>query len=111
LQRWPSRRAMAVRGKIRAATDRRFADRPLEVIAANLNRVLRGWAGYFRYGNSARMFHHVDSYIHERMAILASIKHGHTARNWSRFDWAWFTTLPVYRLSGKVRYGTAHAWR
>lgn len=26
-------------------------------------------------------------------------------------DWAWLTTLPLYRLSGKVRYGTAHAWR
>jgi RNA-directed DNA polymerase len=110
LQRWPSGRAMAsVRAKIRAATDRRLAGTALEVVAENLNRVLRGWAAYFRYGNSARKFSHIDSYLHERFAILASIKHGRTGRNWAtRFSWAWFTTLPVYRLSGTVRYRTVH---
>ncbi|MGH3848415.1 MAG: group II intron reverse transcriptase/maturase [Pseudonocardiaceae bacterium] len=113
LQRWPSKRAMAsVRAKIRAATDRRFAGVPLEVVAANLNRVLRGWTAYFRYGNSSRKFRTIDSYLHERFAILASTKHGRTGRNWTNwFDWAWFTTLPVYRLSGRVRYGSAHARR
>jgi RNA-directed DNA polymerase len=106
LQRWPADRAMnAIRAKIRAATDRRFV--------GNLNRVLRGWGAYFRHGNSARKFADIDTYVHERLAIFASIKHGlRYHRNWTRrFTWAWLRGLGVYRLSGRVRSGAAHALR
>jgi len=73
--------------------------------------VLRGWGNYFRWGNSARKFTSVDSYVHERLAILASTKHGLPGRNWQhRYDTAWLVGLGVYRLHGKVRYGApAHA--
>src|SRR4029450_9296568 len=77
LQRWPATRALnAIRAKIREATDRRFVGHGLAWIVANLNRVLRGWGAYFRHGNSARKFAMIDSYVHERLAIFASIKHG-----------------------------------
>jgi RNA-directed DNA polymerase len=110
LQRWPSDRAMsAIRAKIREATDRRFVGYPVAWVVGRLNRVLRGWGAYFRYGNSARKFAHVDAYVHERLAIFASIKHGLHGRNYHRFDWGWFTGLGVYLLSGRVRGGAAHA--
>lgn len=35
-----------------------------------------GWGNYFRHANSNRKFNAVDSYVHQRMARLASIKHG-----------------------------------
>ena len=114
LQRWPATRAMnAIRAKVREATDRRFVGHSLAWIVGNLNRVLRGWGAYFRYGNSARKFADIDSYVHERLAIFASIKHGlRYHRNWSRrFSWAWLRDLGVYRLSGRVRSGAAHALR
>jgi hypothetical protein len=114
LQRWPATRAMnAIRAKIREATDRRFGGHCLAWIVANLNRVLRGWGAYFRHGNSARKFADIDSYVHERLAIFASIKHGlRYHRNWTRrFTWAWRQGLGVYRLSGRVRSGAAHALR
>ncbi len=80
LQRWPSDRAMAsIRAKIREATDRRYVGCSMEQVITNLNRVLRGWGAYFRYGNSARKFTTIDSYVHERLAIFASNKHGSTA--------------------------------
>ena len=68
---------------------------------------------YFCYGNSARKFADIDSYVHERLAIFASIKHGlRYHRNWTRrFTWAWLRGLGVYRLSGRVRSGAAHALR
>ncbi len=57
LQRWPSDRAMAaIRAKIREVTDRRYVGLSVEMVVTNLNRVLRGWGAYFRYGNSARKF-------------------------------------------------------
>jgi RNA-directed DNA polymerase len=114
LQRWPATRAMnAIRAKIREATDRRFVGHALAWIVGNLNRVLRGWGAYFRHGNSARKFADIDSYVHERLAIFASIKHGlRYHRNWTRrFTWAWLRGLGIYRLSGRVRSGAAHALR
>jgi group II intron reverse transcriptase/maturase len=114
LQRWPATRAMnAIRAKVRAATDRRYVGYSLAWIVGNLNRVLRGWGAYFRYGNSARKFADVDSYVHERLAIFASVKHGlRYHRNWTRrFSWAWVRGLGVYQLSGRVRSGAAHALR
>jgi RNA-directed DNA polymerase len=112
LQRWPSKRAMAsIRAKVRNATDRRFGGTPWEIVVVNLNYVLRGWAAYFRYGNSARKFQDIDLYVHERLAILASRKHGLPGWNLGRFNWEWLKSLRVYRLQGTTRWGTPHAGR
>jgi len=117
LQRWPSVRAMrSIRAKVRRATDRRFVGEVIEMAVGNLNRMLRGWHAYFRYGNSARKFTAIDSYVHERLAILASRKHKLPGRNWgpnSRFNRQWFLSLRVFQLSasGAIRYGTVHARR
>jgi Group II intron, maturase-specific domain len=83
LQKWPSKRAMAsIRGKIRDRTDRRYSRLPLEWAVEDLNPVIRGWGNYFRYGNSGQKFSHIDAYVNERLALLASAKHGRTGRNW-----------------------------
>ena len=113
LQKWPGPRAMAsIRGKIRERTDRRLARLPLETVVENLNPVLRGWGAYFRYGNSAGKFDTIDTYVNQRLAILASTKHGLRGWNWTtRFDHGWVTSLGVYRLSGTVRPTTAYASR
>ena len=101
-----------MRATIRSLTDRRFVGLPVEVIVARLNRVLGGWAAYLQNGNSARKFAAIDGYLHERLAIWTSSKHGRHGRNWqSRYTAAWLARLGVYRLSGKVRYATAHASR
>ncbi len=113
LQQWPCPRAIAsIRGKIRERTDRRFARLPLEDVVADLNPVLRGWGGYFRYGNSGAKFSLIDGYVNERLALLASDKHGLTGRNWvTRFNYEWINSLRVHRLSGTVRSTTAYASR
>ena len=111
LNRWPSPRAMAsIRAKVKQRTTRRFASLPLEAVVESLNPVLRGWGAYFRYGNSSQKFSAIDSYVHLRMATLASTKHGLHGRNWAtRFTYGWMTDLGVYRLSGKVCYRAASA--
>jgi hypothetical protein len=64
---------------------------PLTVVE-NLNAVLRGWGAYFRFGNSSRKFTEIDSYVHERLAILANVKHGTTGRRWTTcFTYRWGT--------------------
>ena len=66
-----------------------------------------GLGAYFRYGNSAATFAAIDSYVNERLASLASAKHGLQGRNWVQ----WATSLGVYRLTGTVRPTTAYASR
>ena len=113
LQRWPSVRAMnSIRAKVRYGTRRGLVGIEMGTVVEYLNPVLRGWGNYFRVGNSARKFSQIDSYVHERLAILASTKHGRTGRNWaSRYNRDWLNRLGVHALTGTVRYGPAHALR
>jgi RNA-directed DNA polymerase len=76
LARWPSREAMQrARERIREITDRKRLRQPVEVIVQDLNRFLRGWGGYFRYGNSARHFTRISSYAVERLALFVAKRH------------------------------------
>jgi group II intron reverse transcriptase/maturase len=112
LSKWPSTRAMAsIRAKVRDHTDRRYASRELQHVVADLNPVLRGWAAYFRYGNSNRKFSNIDAYVHLQMSKLASAKYATRGRLLtSRFNYDWITEIGVYRLTGTVRYWKpAHA--
>ena len=113
VQKWPSARAMAqIRAKIRERTPRGYAALPLEAVAEGLNPALRGWGNYFRWGNSSRKFSAVDCYVNQRLAKLASVKHGLRGWNWTtRFTHGWATGLGVYRLSGTVRRWPAYARR
>jgi group II intron reverse transcriptase/maturase len=113
LQRWPSAQAMSsIRTKIRALTTRRYTGMALSAVVDRLNPVLRGWGNYFRVGNSARKFNQIDSYVHERLAILASNKHQRSGRRWTtEYNVAWFQRLGVHTLNGSVRYGSANASR
>jgi group II intron reverse transcriptase/maturase len=113
LNKWPSPRAMSsIRGKVRAVTGPNRVGADLRVVVEDLNPVLRGWGAYFRQGNSSAKFGAIDAYVHERMARLASRKYGLRGFNWSdRFTWDWLGNLGIYRLTGTVRYPTAHALR
>jgi len=63
LARWPSRQAsQRARYRIREITDRSRLLVPVEQIVRDLNWFLRGWSGYFRYGNSAREFNKINHY-------------------------------------------------
>ena len=84
LARWPSRKAIQrARDRIREITDRKRLLVPVEDIVKELNGFLRGWAGYFRYGNSARVLGQIRNYALRRVALLLS-KTGKRRRAW---DW------------------------
>jgi RNA-directed DNA polymerase len=111
LHKWPSPRAMAsIRGKVRALTTPSHVGLELGLVVEQLNPILRGWGAYFRQGNSSAKFGAVDAYVHERVARLASRKYGLRGCNWSdHFTWDWLGNLGIHRLTGTVRYPTAHA--
>jgi RNA-directed DNA polymerase len=76
LVRWPSRQAMGhARQRVREITGRWRLKVPIEVIVRDLNRFLRGWAGYFRYGNSARFFTKIMLHAYRHLAGFIAKRH------------------------------------
>jgi len=81
LARWPSRQARQhARDRIRDLTARERLLLPVEVVTGDVNRFLRGWAGYFRYGNSARRFDQIMTYATQRLARFVAKRHKRSAR-------------------------------
>jgi RNA-directed DNA polymerase len=76
LARWPSRRAMQhARDRIRFTTMRARLAAPVEQVVQEINLFLRGWAGYFRYGNSAHAFDQIRRYALMRLALFLAKRH------------------------------------
>ena len=76
LARWPSRQAsQRARDRIREITDRRRLLVSVDDIVQDLNRFLRGWSGYFRYGNSDRSFDKINHYAVDRLARFVGKRH------------------------------------
>ena len=76
LARWPSRQAMQhARDRIRELTARERLLLAGRRGRAGLNRFLRGWAGYFRYGNSARHFDQITHHALDRLALFVAKRH------------------------------------
>jgi group II intron reverse transcriptase/maturase len=77
LARWPTRQAMQrARDRIRQLTVRSRVLLPVEEVVGSLNRFLRGWAGFFRYGNSSQHFIDIRWYAQMRLARFVAKRHG-----------------------------------
>ena len=104
LARWPSRQAMAhARERIRELTDRRRLLLSVEEVVQDVNRFLRGWAGYFRYGNSADAFDKITFHALVRLAGFIAKRHKRSNR------YGWWTVihqssdrLGLIRLDGTI---------
>ena len=55
------------RAKLKEMTDKRQCFKPVPVLTAELNRQLKGWANYYRYGYPRKAFRELNSYARERM--------------------------------------------
>jgi RNA-directed DNA polymerase len=103
LARWPSDRAMGrARARIRELTDRRRLWLPVEEVVQDLNRFLHGWAGYFRYGNSAVAFEKINQHAYTRLARFAAQHH----KRRTRYGWGVLSASPdragLISLTGTV---------
>jgi len=82
LARWPSQRAVQhARDRIRFLTMRARLVAPVEQVVAEVNLFLRGWAGYFRFGNSTWVFDKIRSYAVMRLALFVAKRH-QRGRSW-----------------------------
>src|SRR6478736_347747 len=76
LARWPSDKAMAhARDVIRELTVRSRLLLSVGTIVERVNRFLRGWTGYFCYGNSSVRFAKIREYALMRLAGFLAKRH------------------------------------
>lgn len=114
LARWPSRKAMqAARDRIRELTARRRLLLPVEEIVEDVNLFLRGWAGYFRYGNSAKHFNKIRNYALSRVGIFVANQHNKTrSYGWHAVAYLSPDNMGVIKLNGSVVAPRPnHPWR
>jgi RNA-directed DNA polymerase len=75
------------RSKVRQLTGHNTTGQDLSFVVGAINRRLRGWGNYFRWGNSTKKFGQVDIYVHQRLAIWMSKERKLArSRKWDRFD-------------------------
>jgi group II intron reverse transcriptase/maturase len=114
LARWPSRRAMQhACDRVREITARERLLLPVEDVVQDLNGYLRGWAGYFRYGNSARQFNLIQAHAHSRLALFVAKRHQRSrAYGWRLVTYSSPDRLGLISLSGTVVAPRPHRpWR
>lgn len=106
-QKWPSQKAMKnIRTKVRdILSPRSMLPTSLEDVVKRINPTLRGWMNYFRFGNSAKKFATIDNYVHSRIALWWSKKHGRSGHRWKMgFNYDKLKESGIQRLSGNVIY-------
>ena len=114
LARWPTRKAMQrARDRIRELTLRSRLRLPVEVVVQDVNRFVRGWSGYFRYGNSADHFDKINRFARERMAIFLAKRYRRSrAFGWYVVAFASTNALGLVDLTGTVAAPRPfRAWR
>lgn len=114
LARWPTSKAMQhARDRIRELTDRRRMLLPVEVIVEGISNFLRGWAAYFKYGNSARHFDKIMGYARMRLAGFLAKKHRRSRGfGWSVIAFRSPNYLGLINLDGTVAAPRPfRAWR
>jgi RNA-directed DNA polymerase len=101
------------RDRIRELTDRSKLLLPVEVMVMNVNRFVRGWAAYFRYGNSSRHFDKIRGYLRMRLALVISKRHRRSrAFGWSVVAYSSANQLGLINLDGTVAAPRPfRAWR
>ncbi|EQD42044.1 RNA-directed DNA polymerase (Reverse transcriptase) [mine drainage metagenome] len=99
-RRWPSAKAMKrIHLKVRtiAHESARTGLQTGEVVQ-KLNPVLRGWAAYFRHGESSDKFRQLKSYLREVLALYDSRSKRRHGRRWSVHTAGWYRKLGVYPI-------------
>jgi RNA-directed DNA polymerase len=75
---YPAKKALtAIMAKIKAAC-RQNTNHPLAVLLYQLNRMLRGWTAYFKYGCSHATFSYLRSYLWQEIVRWQKRKHRRT---------------------------------
>ena len=95
-----------LRDGIREKLNRSTLWRPVDAVILDLNRQLKGWAGYFHYGNSTRVMGEVEHYVRNKLRRWLWRKHGCSSALWSTY-----TPEDLHERFGLFRMPRHAAWK
>jgi RNA-directed DNA polymerase len=84
---------------------RRHKSQPVDRVIYLINPMLRGWANYFRVGNSSECFSYVRDWVEKKIRRHLMHARKRCGFGWDRWSRAWFyKTLGLYDDYGVRRY-------
>jgi RNA-directed DNA polymerase len=88
-----------LRGQVKALTGRDHLALPTPTVIAAINRVVRGWAGYFHFQHCTRDFSTLRWFIEERVRTYLRRKHRHRTRAYQAVPYTLlYGQLGLFRL-------------
>ena len=102
-----------LRDRVKALTGRDHLALPTPTLITAVNRVVRGWAGYFHFQHCSRAFSALRWFIEERVRTYLRRKYRHRTRAYHAFPYAMlYGRLGLYRLPTRAPWTTPmHAMR
>jgi group II intron reverse transcriptase/maturase len=111
----PSKKAMKhIRSEIKQFTTERYSATPTEVVIRRVNEVVRGWVGYFYYGNCANAMSALRYYLTYRIRVYMRRKHHFRGYGYVAFPDSYYheslglykvPSVPPWRLAVKASGG------
>ncbi len=100
----PSRKALTrIKAECKNLTCRRTLALPTEVVIQSLNEAVRGWAGYFYYGNCSKDFSALRNFLEERVRIYLRRKHQKKGRGYKAYPYNYlYETLGLFKIPMKA---------
>jgi RNA-directed DNA polymerase len=96
-----------LRDKLREKLNRSTLWRSAEEVIPEINRQLKGWKQYFHYGNSTRVFGHVQQYVELKLRRWWWRKHGCRKGLWKGLDSKdLYERFGLYRLPARAKWKT-----
>jgi RNA-directed DNA polymerase len=102
-----------LRDQVKGLTGRDHLALPTLTLIAAVNRVVRGWAGYFYVHNCSRDFSALRWFLEERVRTYLRRKHGYRSRGYRAFPHTFlYGSLGLFRLPMRVPWTSpTHAGR
>jgi len=100
-------RMKARTGLLRKLKDvfRRHQSQPVDRVIYLINPILRGWANYFRVGNSSRCFGYIKDWVERKLRRHLMYARKRRGFGWNRWSRAWFyETLGLFNDYGVRHY-------
>jgi hypothetical protein len=96
----PSNKAMVrVKAEMKALTCRKALWLPTEVVIGKLNELVRGWVGYFYYGNCSRDLSTLKGFLDERVRTYLRRKHAKKSRGYKAYPYKYlYGNLGLYKI-------------
>ena len=95
----PAKKAMKhIRTTIKEMTHRQNHNLPTEEVIGRINSVVRGWVGYFYFGNCSRDLSNLRYYLGMKVRAYLRRKHGLRSRGYKFTDEYLYNKLGLYAI-------------